>query len=242
MIYVCEYDGSFDALTLQRISEQFPLTFPEGWQSGRKREKARQRILAWLLLAYGIEQAGADIRCQTRIFQSLQIKRDVHGKPFSVRHPELSFNLSHCDTACACIIGNNSVGVDVERKFPYKENLERSFCHPKEQAILETLNLAKREKQQQILWSLKESLVKLNGRGIGYGLKNIDLSEFLPIIDGKHQILIQMEPGQYTVCVQTDENYTLAACTASHMCITDMNVEKVTENELSMWIKKESIY
>lgn len=308
MIYVCEYDGSLDAQTLQGISEQFPLAFSEGWQSGHKWKKARQRILAWLLFAYGMEQIGVDVNWQTSgkkfaieenrqasgkkhaidkkkqnkevsrgiggIFQSLEIIRDAHGKPFSVRHPELFFNLSHCDNACACIIDNVPAGIDVERKFPYKENLERNFCHPKEREILETLVMAEREKQQQILWSLKESLVKLNGRGLGYGLKNIDLSEFLPIIHGKHRMHIQMEPEQHTSCVQMEpdqyavrvqiqENYTLVACatcsgdeggnfnceyenadggenaayTDFHLCITNMNVEKVTENELSMWIK-----
>lgn len=310
MIYVCEYDGSLDAQTLQGISEQFPLAFSEGWQSGHKWKKARQRILAWLLFAYGMEQIGVDVNWQTSgkkfaieenrqasgkkhaidkkkqnkevsrgiggIFQRLEIIRDAHGKPFSVRHPELFFNLSHCDNACACIIDNVPAGIDVEQKFPYKENLERNFCHPKEREILKTLVMVEREKQQQILWSLKESLVKLNGRGIGYGLKNIDLSEFLPIIHGKHRMHIQMEPEQHTSCVQMEpdqyavrvqiqENYTLVACatcsgdeggnvncksenadggenaayTDSHLCINSMNVEKVTENELSMWIKRQ---
>ena len=199
MIYVCEYDGSLDAQTLQHISEQLPLTFPEGWQSGNKWEKARQRILAWLLLAYGMKQIGFGVNQQTpgkkhvieenqqlcrgigEIFQKLAIMRDEHGKPYSSAHPEIKFNLSHCDTACACIVGWADAGVDIERKFAYRASLARKVCHPREAEILGRLDQEECQRQLRLLWSLKESFVKLDGRGLGYGMDRIDLSGFLPI-------------------------------------------------------------
>lgn len=291
MIYICEYTNSLQQDLLGRLAAELPLTFPEGWQMGRKWEKARQRILAWLLLAYGIEQetvlkdsreqnstAEACTQKLTKLFEQLAIRRTADGKPYSAAVPELIFNLSHCDTACACIIDDDlqceahsgskalaSVGIDVDRKFPYKESLNRSLCHEKERAVLQNLDLGEQQRQQQILWSLKESLVKLDGRGLGYGMRELDLSEYLPIENGEQRLQIQMKmrtpqsqsaevPRTYTDCIktteyrlqiQTEKSYTLAACAELEFNFRHdeslMNIRKVTEEELAAWLQDDSL-
>lgn len=291
MIYICEYTHSLQQDLLSRLAAELPLTIPEGWQTGRRWEKARQRILAWLLLAYGIEQEAVlkDSRGQNstaeactprlkQLFEQLAVRRTADGKPYSAAVPEFAFNLSHCDMACACIIGTAlqceahsevkafpSVGIDVERKFPYKENLNRSLCHEKERAVLQKLDLEEQQRQQQILWSLKESLVKLNGRGLGYGLREIDLSAYLPIENGEQRQQIQMKmrtlqsqsaevSHTYTECIketeyrlriQAEEAYTLAACAELDFNFRHdeslMNIRKVTEEELAAWLQGDSL-
>ena len=144
MIYVCEYDGSIDDSILQNLVLHLPVTLPEGWQWGRKWKKARQRILAWLLLDYGLSAKDAEeeviLADQMRpadadaslieetapgaALKRLVIDREEHGKPYSKAFPDLYFNISHSDTACACIIAEAPAGIDVERKFLHKENLE----------------------------------------------------------------------------------------------------------------------
>lgn len=254
MIYVCEYDGSLDAQTLQHISEQLPLAFPEGWQSGSKWEKARQRILAWLLLAYGIKQFigkyteswigtqgvfGETIKegNSGQILRELAILRDEHGKPYSSAHPEIKFNLSHCDTACACIVGCADVGVDIERKFAYRASLARKVCHLRETEILGSLDQEESQRQLRLLWSLKESFVKLDGRGLGYGMDRIDLSGFLPIkssgIYNKEETAFRVS-GIYnkeeTVFqIAESDTYTLAACSKDHRML---DVKCISEQEL----------
>ena len=277
MIYICEYTHFLQQNLLGLLSAELPLTFPEGWQTGHRWEKARQRILAWLLLAYGIEQetvlkdsreqnstAGECTQKLTKLFEQLAIRRTADGKPYSAAVPKLAFNLSHCDTACACIIGDAlqcethleskalaSVGIDVERKFPYKENLNRSLCHEKERAVLQKLDLEEQQRQQQILWSLKESLVKLDGRGLGYGLREIDLSEYLPIENGEQRQQIQMKNTdyikaiEYCLQIQTEKAYTLAACAELDFNFQHdeslMNIRKVTEEELAAWLQGDSL-
>lgn len=245
MIYICEYDGFLGAGLLQKLAEELPLIFPEGWKNGVKWEKARQRILAWLLLAYGMEQEFCEngiwtenemqegfTKLQNResniagsMLKKLEIRRDAYGKPCSSACPEIQFNLSHCDTACACIVGCANAGVDIERKFAYRDNLARKVCHSNEARILNRLEPKERQRQLRLLWSLKESFVKLDGRGLGYGLERIDLSEFLPMdmagIYNKEEIAFR---------IAEHSSYTLAACSTDQMVLEPIQI--ISEQEL----------
>ena len=58
------------------------------------------------------------------------------GKPYFFRWPEIYFNLSHCRSACACILSDREAGIDVEHRFPYKESLARRVCHEKEWELM----------------------------------------------------------------------------------------------------------
>lgn len=302
MIYLCEYDGSISSERLQRAAEQLPLQFPDNWRTGLKWEKSRQRIIAWLLLAYSLTQEldlsssleiqkmntdGGMTESLRQLFGRFEIRRDRNGKPYSCVEEAPVFNISHCDTACACILSqplqgrkdtqytlkskmsqktteqavNWYVGIDVEKKFPYKEKLERHLYHERERAVLQNLEQTEREHQQQLLWSLKESLVKLDGRGLAFGLNRIDLSEYLPITEGEQnvkaealyhggklrQILHTEAAAQEAVSevpirvqLQSYENYTLAACTSmsSYDMQTDGMSEPDTEKTDSMTVRK----
>lgn len=217
-IYVREYSApesvsdstessavSLDDRMLQERAKTLPLQLPDGWAEGRKWMVSRQRVLAWLLLGQAIEEQFG------YTFAQLDIRRDGQGKPYSAAHPEIQFNLSHCGTAYACIVGTVPVGIDVERKFHPKDGLIRKVCHPEEYALLAQMEDKLRIRQFRFLWSLKEAFVKLDGRGLGYGMDRADFASLLPI---------ETEPGRFVygtvgsvecgICEQ--ENYTLAAC------------------------------
>ena len=74
------------------------------------------------------------------------------------------FNLSHCRQAIACVVSDHPVGVDVESIGRYSESLAR---HVLCDAELEAVH---RDPDPQLaftrLWTQKEALVKLTGRGI----------------------------------------------------------------------------
>jgi 4'-phosphopantetheinyl transferase len=134
----------------------------------------RQRELAWKLLDAAVrEEYGLNLA-------DLQIEREEKGKPYSKTHPELHFNISHCETACACMVSDQACGIDVERRFPYREALAKKVCHAREWEALQYVAAEEREMQLRILWSLKESFVKRDGRGLGYGMDRIDLSKRMP--------------------------------------------------------------
>lgn len=220
--------------------------------------KLRERIMAWILLEYALKtewdlwvstvaendtvdktdrkkqvyERTVDENSFRGYVERIGIARTEYGKPYSSRYPQLYFNLSHCACACACVLSDVPAGIDIERKFPYKENMQRHICCGAEGQRLDKLQFPQKEMQLQYLWSVKEAFVKMNGRGLGYGMKNINLAEFLPMmaddfIYGNDDVSFAVKSGNA---------YTLAVCGKKHdVC---KNVTVLKEKELSEWIKK----
>lgn len=186
LIYVCEYDGTADDAFLEKCAAGLPFLLKKGWAESAQRGKVRARILAWMLLAYALccrRKSGIPAAAKQKGGFSWQeeigrlaICRSAHGRPYSSTYPELQFNLSHCDEACACIVSDQPAGIDVERRFPYRTRLEQNICHEEELELLRCLTVQQREQWLWYLWSLKESFVKLDGRGLGYGMKNANFA------------------------------------------------------------------
>lgn len=214
-IYVREYSApepvsdSEEALPddrmLQEQAKSLPLRLPDGWTEGQKWKKSRQRILAWLLLGQAIEERFG------YSFAQLDVRRDGQGKPYSAAHPEIYFNISHCAVAYACIVGTTPVGIDVERKFAPKDGLIKKVCHPEELALLEQMEDELRVRQFRCLWSLKEAFVKMDGRGLGYGMDRANFAPLLPIqAEAGEPVQRKLKGAEFMVC--DCGNYTLAAC------------------------------
>ncbi len=204
LVLVCELDGTTDDRILQeRAAELFPPPPAERAEKGARR-KSRQHILAWLLLGHAVkEQFGYTL-------PQLCVCRGEHGKPFGSAHPEIQFNISHCETACACVVGRVPAGVDVERKFRCRDGLLKKACHPEEYELLAQMEEADRERQFRFLWSLKESFVKMDGRGLGYGLDRLSFARLLPISLGPGKAFQgTSDPASLLLCDR--ESYTLAA-------------------------------
>ena len=91
-----------------------------------------------------------------------------HGKPSLVGLPHIHFNLSHCRVAAICVVSDKPVGVDIETIRPYKESLARYAMNDDE---LQLINGSALEFTK--LWTQKEAVVKLSGRGITTDLKSV---------------------------------------------------------------------
>lgn len=198
-------DVSADDRALQEQAESLPLQLPDGWTEGQKWKKSRERILAWLLLGQAIEERFG------YTFAQLDVRRDGQGKPYSAAHPEVQFNISHCSTAYACIVGTVPVGIDVERKFAPKDSLIRKVCHPEEFALLDRMEDELRVRQFRYLWSLKEAFVKMDGRGLGYGMDRANFAPLLPI-QAETGEPARRKFGGAEFMVSDYADYTLAAC------------------------------
>jgi 4'-phosphopantetheinyl transferase len=141
--------------------------------SGQRREQAlkfkfesgqRQCVLAYLLLKKALcEEYG--------ITENPLFGYGEHGKPFIVGHPEIHFNLSHCRAAVACVVGDHPVGIDVECIREYKDSLARYTMSDEE---LRQIAAAARPDAAFIrLWTMKEALLKLTGRGNSENKKTV---------------------------------------------------------------------
>lgn len=215
MIYICEYDDSAPAELLQQYAEHLPIPVYQGLAEGVKWKKYRERILAWLLFVYvvGYEK-----------MKTLNIQRTALGKPYSAADSQFYFNISHCESACACIISDVPCGVDIEKKFGLRESMIRKICHPDEYDILCTFSYEVQEMQLRALWSLKESYVKMDGRGLGYGVDSVNLASLLPVISGRTD-----EKDGISYMAGTGNTYTFAGCEYKHM---EIPVGVISEKEL----------
>ena len=180
MIYVCEFTQNNWREGLAAVSLQAGLVSASEvealWQGNeRVIRHRREHLSAWLLFLYAL-------RAEYGITElsSLQLARHPHGKPYSVAHPELFFNLSHCQGACACVLADRPVGIDVERKLSYKETLMRRICTKDEQALFaDCQNDTERADLLSVLWPMKESYVKRDGRGLSCRLNQVPCAAYL---------------------------------------------------------------
>ena len=87
------------------------------------------------------------------------------GKPVIAGHPEIHFNLSHCRGGAVCAVSDHPVGADLETLRPFKEALARYiFCET------DYRRMADSERPDEAftrLWTVKEALGKLTGKGLG---------------------------------------------------------------------------
>ncbi len=181
------------------------------------RRPSADHVLAWGLLAYGIRR-----ECGLSL-DELVVRRGEWGKPYSSAYPWLQFSLSHCRTACACMIDPVVCGIDVERKFSYREPLAKKVCHADEWRVLQGLPEQERERQLRLLWSLKEAFVKRDGRGLGYGVDRANFAGYLPLMSGEAAEGMKSEAVPFQVTdtesqepldflLRETETYTMAAC------------------------------
>ena len=136
----------------------------------KDRHSRQLRLYAWDCLEQMLTGAGL-----TEGLDGLDIAEGMHGKPYCRSRQDLYFSISHCPLACACAAAEHPVGVDVERRFPFRETLARRVCG--EQELREAALLTgSREAGLCLCWSLKEAILKMEGSGLSYGMENIDLT------------------------------------------------------------------
>lgn len=100
---------------------------------------------------------------------------DSFGKPYLKDRPQIHFNLSHSGEYVCCAIGDEPVGVDIQKQVPVKEGLAKRFFTEKENMILDNLKEKERYGIFFRMWSIKESYVKLTGQGLRQGLCSFEI-------------------------------------------------------------------
>ena len=130
----------------------------------------RLSLGAGLLLDQGLRRFG--LREQTEAFGTVE-----NGKPCLLHHPKIQFNLSHSGSMVMAAFSSCPVGCDVERKQKARMDVAKRFFAPEEQKLLRE---AKTTKEQDALfgrlWTLKESYLKVEGRGMAMPLNSFSFN------------------------------------------------------------------
>ncbi|MCB2198624.1 4'-phosphopantetheinyl transferase superfamily protein [bacterium] len=120
------------------------------------------------------------------------LERTRQGRPFLVGMPD--FNISHCDGLLVCAIASEGeLGIDVENVRPVSfDDFRTQFSDEEWRAIHRG---SEPERHFFRLWTLKESLVKADGRGLGLDLLTIQHRHGIAILDGKQYHVRELELG-----------------------------------------------
>ncbi len=154
MIYINEHIQDFP------IEEALQTVSPERRiYALRYRRPLDQRLC---LAAYKLLQKA--LHEEYGIEEPPQFTYGTHGKPMLKAHPDIHFNLSHCDVAAACVLSGKPVGIDVECIRPIDRELMAATMSKEEER--EILSAASPAVAFARYWTMKESLLKLTGEGI----------------------------------------------------------------------------
>ena len=118
---------------------------------------------------------------------SLTFDRALNGKPFLNGEPDLHFNISHSGERTLIAIANSEVGADVEKintDFDFSSLLSGNFSQD-EISYIQTGQEAHFFK----LWTRKEALAKLRGKGLDDDL------HLLPANDGLNVVSTALVPA-----------------------------------------------
>lgn len=127
--------------------------------AGRRQSAAAYMLLRRALLSeYGIEA-------------SPEFAYADGGKPYLPDYPHIHFNLSHCRHAAVCAVADFPVGIDVESVRPFKEDLARHVLSDGEYAAV--VRSARPDAEFIRYWTMKESVLKLTGRGLRTDLRSV---------------------------------------------------------------------
>lgn len=160
----------------------------------RREELAHQRALAEKLLAYALKREhGLEL-------SSLAQSRTAAGKPYFPGCP-VEYSLSHCRGLVCCALSLSPVGVDAEAP---AHSLPPCCGASAPRRSLSWLT-AQQDQQQAFLslWTLKESVMKLSGQGIGYGFQRASFTfpEGQPRFRGR-RAPVPVRPGGRHCCLR----------------------------------------
>lgn len=112
-----------------------------------------------------------------------------YGKPYLVEYPDIYFNISHCCYGCIVAISDRAIGVDIQDIRLFSFEVARRVCCREELEVLEQSIEKNREFTR--IWAMKESYIKMLGRGIENDLIKINVltMKYIKILDGENYVI-----------------------------------------------------
>lgn len=117
-----------------------------------------------------------------------------NGKPYC-KNLNVHLSLSHSGDYAVCAIGENPIGIDIQKIVPYNEKTARKVCSKIELEIIE--KSADKSAEFIKFWTEKEAVMKMTGLGIGeVGIKTC--------LDGKKIETVRFLDYFISICEKAD--------------------------------------
>lgn len=128
------------------------------------------------------------------------------GKPYFKDRNDIKFNLSHSFDTSICVISQNEIGVDIEKKRKYNEKLSlKYFSKEENDYINKSIN---KDESFTRIWTLKESFLKCIGQGL---ILNMNEISFL-LNDNEIKIIQNIVNKKFEFNEFRIENYFISIC------------------------------
>ena len=143
--------------------------------------------------------------------EDISFTANDYGKPFLKNRDDVQFNLSHSGVWVVGVIDHQVVGIDVERVQEIDLDISKNYFSPDEHEDL----MSKADKFDYFftLWALKESYIKILGKGLSHPLNAFSIKFTSP-----REIIIKVEGKQigdiFFRQYEIDKAYKMAVCAA----------------------------
>lgn len=186
-----------------------------------KNNAATQRSLLGEILSRSVLSKKLSIP-----LQDISIKKAEKGKPFLKDHP-LYFNISHSGDWVVVATSEKEIGVDIEliRKVDFR--IAERYFSEKEKKTLFSLSEEKQTAYFFDLWTLKESYLKLLGKGLTKSLSTFTITGD----HGNFQLSYdqQIKHEAFFKQYQIDQEYKTSVCAYSKDFCENIQFIKIDE-------------
>lgn len=130
----------------------------------KMRSLAAAIALNTALKAYGLEE------------RTMEYDVGKQGKPYFRYNPDIHFSLSHSGDYAICSVGTHETGNDIELIKSGRERVAKRFFATEElDWIYKAQDPLERDNRIFRIWTMKESFLKVTGRGMSLPLKDFNI-------------------------------------------------------------------
>jgi len=165
LVYYSIGTNRLDEAFIKKVIPLLPLYRRTKAEAFTKEEDRNLSIAAHILLLYGLEREGIKLN-------DLGFEYNSFGKPYFAGDERIQFNLSHSGFGVACAISDEAVGVDIQKTIPVREPMLKRVCSTQEVMLVMASENPSIEFTK--LWTMKESYLKAEGKGISKALAGIN--------------------------------------------------------------------
>lgn len=121
-------------------------------------------VIAFLMLKMALKQNFC--------ISDFGLQYGEYGKPYLADYSDVYFNISHCRCGCTVAVADHPIGIDIQDIRTFSWDVAQRVCCKEELERLE--QSSERDREFTRMWAMKESYLKMLGRGIGDDLTKIN--------------------------------------------------------------------
>lgn len=167
-----------------------------------KRSAQNLSVGASLVLMHALKEMGYDAHC-------LEFATQKGGKPY-IKNADIHFSITHSLTVAMCAVADSVIGIDAEEITDFNPDIcKRFFSRAEREQIFASGDDDKIKNTFFRIWTMKESYVKMTGRGLGgFSAFDVMLSPTPRIIGGEicHIKELLLDGYKVSLCAQQDDD------------------------------------